>query len=321
MYWNTALSNESDSNGLKYVSKKVRVYAPADMTLRTYSKSNITKDGKQYSEYGLSFSLCGNYWVTWGHLDDLSQELIDASKTAAKHECMNGGQNYQSQDCYEEYISYRIKAGTFIGMSSGRAAGFDLGFYDTSKLNKNILDPHSFKGRITTGKCVMSYAVEPLKSQLMAKLIGDRNCGGVGNDIAGTISGVWLNPDHTTESVIEDYHIALAAHWSDSKLAVFAIGSRTSIPGLSPGVYTFTPNSSTNSNKPFASVKAGEVACYDHLSGWLEGHSVEVGSILVKSETGGIEKISIAGSSSACGSGPFSMPTNVATFQRKNVTS
>lgn len=321
MYWNTGPTTEVDSNGLAYNSKKVKIYAPADMTLRTLSKSDMSRNGKSYSEYGLSFSLCGNYWVTWGHLDDLSPELLDAAKKAAKRECMTGGQSGQSQDCYDEYISYRVKAGTYIAMSSGRAHGFDLGFYDTSKLNENVLDPHAFKGRISTGKCVMNYAVEPLRSQLMAKLVGDRNCGSVGYDIPGTISGVWLNPNHMTESVIEDFHIALAAHWADSKLAVFAIGNKTSIPGLGAGVYSFTPNSSGPSNKTFASVKAGEVACYDHLTGWLEGANVSVGSILVKSETGSVEKIQIAGSATACGSGPYSLPGTTATFQRNNKTS
>lgn len=317
MYWNTELSSDVDSNGLKYVSKRVKVYAPADMTLRTLSTSTLSKDGKSYSEYGLSFSLCGNYWTTWAHLDNISQDLLSAAKTAAKHECATGGQNNQSQDCYDSYISYRIKAGTFIGTSSGRSGGFDLGFYDTSKLNKNILNPHAFKGRITTGKCVMFYAVEPLRSNLMAKLIGDTNCGGVGYDIKGTASGVWLNPDHMAESVIEDLHIALVPHWSDSKLSVFSIGDKISIPGLNPGGYTFTQNSSGPINKPFASVKAGDVACYDHLSGWLNGSVLSIGSILIQTKAGDPESISIAGSPNDCGSGPFKMPEKVAKFQRK----
>lgn len=320
MYWNTAPSNDVDANGLKYVSARVKIYAPADMTLRTFSKSTVARDGKTYSEYGSSFSLCGNYWVTWGHLGEMSQELLDASKKAAKHECLVGGQNSQSQDCYDEYISYRVKAGTYIGMSSGRAGGFDLGFYDTSSPNKNVLDPHSFKGRISTGRCVMNYAVEPLKSNLMAKLIGDNGCGGVGYDLPGTISGVWLNPDHVKESVIEDLHIALVPHWSDSTKQVFAIGEKTSIPGLGPGLYVFTPQMQGPNNRQFSSINAGEVACYDHLTGWLEGAPVSVGSILVKSKTGSAEEIYIAGSASACAAGQSVMPSKFATFTRKNLT-
>ena len=320
MYWNTFPTTDKDANGLAYHSTRVKVFAPADMTLRTVSQSNIDNGDSHYTEYGLSFSICGNYWVTWAHLDNLAPELLAAAKTGADNTCQSASQSQsgKSTDCYWSYISYRIKAGTVIGTSSGRSGGFDFAFYDTAHLNTNVMNPSTFKGRITTGKCVINYMTDSLQAQFLPKMVGNRGCGQFSYDIASSASGVWLAPGNQVLSEMEDYHIALIPYSTDSDLYRISIGGKTSVPGVPGAVYSFsgTPNGETN--KLFSNVKSGEVACYENLKGWVNGAQVTVGSILIKPITGPVEKIYIAGSDQPCGHAPFSMPTNYATFERVN---
>lgn len=323
MYWNTFPASDKDANGVAYHSTRANIYAPADMTLRTVSQSNIDNGGSRYTEYGLAASICGHYWLTWGHIDNLAPEILTAAKTGADNTCQSASQSQsgKSADCYWSYISYRIKAGTLIGTSSGRSGGFDLAFYDTAHLNTNVMNPSTFKGRITTGKCVMNYMIDSLKTQFLSKMVGSRGCGQFSYDIAGTASGVWLAPGNQVLSEMEDYHIALIPYSTDSDLFRISIGGKTSIPGLKGAVYQFAGTSNGETNKLFSNVKSGEVACYDNLKGWVDGAAVSVGSILIKPITGSTEKIYIAGTSQPCGHAPFSMPSDYATFERVNTYS
>jgi len=163
-----------------------------------------------------------------GHLDNLTPEILAAAKTGADNTCQTASQSQsgKSADCYWSYISYRIKAGSLIGTSSGRSGGFDLAFYDTAHLNSNVMNPSTFKGRITTGKCVMNYMTETLKTQFMAKMVGARGCGQFSYDIPGTASGVWLAPGNQVISEMEDYHIALIPYSTDSDLYRISIGGK-----------------------------------------------------------------------------------------------
>lgn len=153
----------------------------------------------------------------------------------------------------------------------------------------------------------------------MAKLTGDNGCGQVGSDIAGTASGVWLATGKRDLTVREDFHIALAKHWSDSKSLVFSIGEMSDIPGVRSGTYSFTPSTS-GANKAFKDVKSGEVACYDNLVK-IGATNEPAPTIYVKPTTGTLEKLEIAGGTGKCGSAPFTMPTSSTTFERRNVNS
>ena len=322
MYFNAPVATgETDSKGQAYRTKKVKLVAPADMTLRTIGKAHIQNGSMDYYEYGLGFSVCGNYWIAFAHIDDVNPDILNAGKSAAKDECQNASQSQsgQSTDCYQTYISYRIKAGTVIGYSSGRAHGFDFAFMDTSKPNANILNPSVFKGKITTGKCVMNYMSSDLKAAFMAKLDGNNGCGQVGSDIAGTASGVWLAVGKSQLAAMEDFHLSLVKHWSDKDLEVFGIGTMSDIPNIKSGRYVFTPTSGP-ANKALEKVKSGEVACYDKLVVDNPGGASAGFSIYIKATTGSTEKIEIGGGTGSCGAGPYSLPSQTQTFERKNIT-
>ena len=155
-----------------------------------------------------------------------------------------------------------------------------------------------------------------MQPKIESKLIGTNGCGQLVSDVPGTAQGVWLAQGDNKHSSQEDYHIALAKHWSDKDLLVFTIGWNAEVPGSSGGVFTFKPNSAGPNNKPFTDVKNGDVMCYDNLSG-RPRNGEATPTLYIKLVTGDTERLTIATASGSCGAGPYSMPANSQTFQRK----
>jgi len=318
MYYNTGSTTEKDPNGVAYRSKILNMYAPADMTLYAASKlTYTTSDGYQYDEYMMTWHFCGTYWMFNAHVGWIAPEIQRAIDSAPVKKCQQGGQlNSKSQDCYSERFAYSVKAGTLYAKSSGRAHGFDFGFTDASKTISTRINPSAFAPRWAAGLCHIDFYPQSLRGPLERKLVGDNGCGQLVSDLPGTAQGVWLSPVPDRYSVQEDYHIALAKHWSDKSLLVFSIGWNAEIPGLDGGVFAFTPKSAGPNNKSFAQVKSGEVMCYDNLQGMTKSGG-SAPTLYVSMREGDTEKLTIAKGSGACGSGPYVMPANSATFERK----
>lgn len=316
MYYNAPqTTTDKDAKGQALRTKKVPVYAPADMVLRSISVNHLTPNGLEYDEYMLGFSLCGHYWVNFAHIDDLNPDIASAYTNAPLKECRSGGQTNaetKSQDCVYQYLSIKVKAGTQIGMSSGRAHGFDFGFVDTTAPATGKLDPGIFSPRWAAGRCHINYYVPDLAAQITAKLIGDNGCGQLVSDVPGTARGMWMQKDKPAQ--MEDFHVALAKHWSDKSLQAFSIGMEARVPGLSGRVYTFKPTQSGN-NRAFELVKPGETVCYDQLQS--NGSGDPLPTIYIQTTTGSTETLKIAGSTGACAANPV-MPASFATFERRN---
>ncbi len=316
MYYNTGAFTEKDPNGVAYRSKLLNIYAPADMTLYSATKSTLTNsDGYKYEEWMFSWYFCDSYWMFNAHIGWIATDVLAAIEAAPMKTCRRGGQlNNEMADCVYERFAYKVKAGTLWGKASGRAHGFDFGFTDASKPLPDRIDPYSHSTRWSAGLCHINYYPQVMRAKLEAKLIGNNGCGQLVSDVAGTAQGVWLAPGK--ESTMEDYHVALAKHWSDKDLLAFSVGWNSEIPEMSGGVFTFTPKSGGPNNKPFTSVRSGEVACYDNLTARTRnGESVP--SIYILMTAGDTEKLTIAKGSGSCGAGPYSMPASSQTFQRK----
>jgi hypothetical protein len=317
MYYNTGATTDKDPNGVPYRSKVVNMYAPADMTLYGAAKLTYTNsDGYQYSEYMMTWHFCGTYWMFNAHVGWIAPEIQSAIDNAPLKNCQKGGQlNTTSQDCYSSRFAYKVKAGTLYAKSSGRAHGFDFGFTDASAPIPARINPRAFAARWAAGLCHINYYPTDMRAKIESKLVGNNGCGQLVSDSVGTAQGVWLAQDPSKYSVLEDYHIALAKHWSEKELLVFSIGWNADIPGMSGGVFTFKPNSSGPSNKPFTEVKDGQIMCYDNLNGTARnGESVP--SILIKMTGGSTEKLTIGKGAGSCGSGPYSLPSSTQTFER-----
>lgn len=315
MYYNAPQTTEKDAQGQALRTKKVPVYAPADMVLRSLSANHLTPNGLEYDEYMLGFSLCGHYWVNFAHIDDLNPDIAAAYPNAPLKECRSGGQTSaetKSQDCVYQYLSIKVKAGTKIGMSSGRAHGFDFGFVDTTAPATGKLNPGIFSPRWAAGRCHINYYTPDLAAQISAKLIGDNGCGQLVSDVPGTARGMWMQKDKPAQ--MEDFHVALAKHWSDKSLQAFSIGTESQVPGLSPRVYTFKPTQSGN-NRAFELVKPGETVCYDQLL--ANGSNDPLPTIYIQMSTGSTEYLKIAGGTGTCAASP-TMPSSYQTFERRN---
>ena len=317
MYYNTGEPTGSgkDPNGVAYRSEIVDVFAPADMVLRGLIKQNVERDGARYSETMMAFSVCDRLWFFTAHIDNVPEEFMTAAKASPRQRCQQAGQTADTQDCFYEYLRLPVAAGTKIGKSSGRAHGFDFGFTDVSKPAAGKLDPGAYSPRWAAGVCHVDYYEPGLRKRIQAKVDGDNGCGQLVSDVAGTAAGVWLAEGKRDMSQVEDFHIALARHWSDKAAWGVSIGERTQIKGIQPGFYELTPTSSGN-NRPFSSVKPGEVVCYDRLifrRGMVPGPTV-----YITMTTGSVEKLRIVGAKGPCPSGKVTMPSGATTYERRN---
>ena len=318
MYYNAGSTTAKDPNGVAYKSKIVDMYAPADMTLYGAAKLTYTMaDGYQYSEWMMTWHFCGTYWMFNAHVGWIDPGVQAAIDAAPVKNCQKGGQlNTNSQDCYSSRFAYKVKAGTLYAKSSGRAHGFDFGFTDASAPISTRINPTVFAPRWAAGLCHINYYPTNLRAKLEAKLVGNNGCGQLVSDVVGTAQGVWLATGANKYSVLEDYHIALVKHWSDKNLLAFSIGWNAEVPGISGGVFTFTPSASGPNNKAFTEVKSGETMCYDNLLGTTRD-GTPAPTIYIKMTGGDTEKLTIAKGTGACGAGPYTMPASSQTFERK----
>lgn len=320
MYYATLPEAGVDEQGFATLSKRVDVYAPADMTLRGLGTSITSADGRPRTEYILNFSVCGTLWFFTAHLGSLNSAIASAYAKAPRKECFDTGITGAPQSCLYSYLSVKVKAGTVIGRSSGYSAGFDFGLADASSPIPGRLDPAAYSPRWSTSRCHLDYYPAAMRSQLTALLVGDNGCGQLGSDQAGTASGVWLAVGKRDLSHRENLHIALAKHWSDKSLRVISIGWEANVPGVPGARYVFTP-STTGNNRDFTLVKPGEVVCYDNLDQqWPQSPSSTAPAIYISVTTGTVEQIHIGGASGACPTNP-TMPAQFQTFERRNTAS
>ena len=318
MYYNTGASTEKDPNGVPYRTKTLNLYAPADMTLYSATKiTNTMADGYKYVEWMMTWHFCGTYWMFNAHIGDVDPGIMKAIEAAPVKVCQKGGQlNTSSDDCVYSRFAYKVKAGTVIGKASGRAHGFDFGFTDASAPIPTRINPKAYAPRWAAGLCHINFYPAEMRAKLEAKLIGNNGCGQLVSDVEGTAQGEWLAIGENKFSTNEDYHVALAKHWSDKDLLAFSFGWNSEVPGISGGVFTFKPNAAGPNNKPFTDVKSGQIACYDNLQGTTRDGS-PAPTIFIKMIGGDTEKLMIAKGSGACGAGPYTMPANSQTFARK----
>lgn len=316
MYYNTVRENGVDSRGFATVTRKARVYAPADMILRGVATSITSSEGRARTEYVMSFSVCGTLWFFTSHITDVAPQILSSLDRAPRREC-GPSSVAGTEACIYSYLSLPLTAGDEIGRSSGYAHGFDFGLADASAPVPGKLDPGAFAPRWSTSRCHLDYYATTLRAQLADLLEGDNGCGQLVSDVAGTASGVWTAVGQRANTYREDLHVALARHWSDRSARVISIGWEANVPGAPGGRYVFSPGSS-GSDPDFSTVRPGVVACYDHLSLSATRSAVStVPAIYISMTSGPVESLRIAGAPGPCPADP-SMPADYQTFERRN---
>jgi hypothetical protein len=299
-----------DSNGLSYNTIRFPVYAPADMHI----SGVITTITSPYTEYSVGAHICGTWWVAFNHLDDVLPEL----KALAN-------QNNKNQ-----LFDVIVKAGTQIGVASGRAHGFDFRAMDASQPIANRVNPRAFSVGWATAVCGLDWFPPAISSAYYSKLAtsySTNQCGTPGKDISGTASGAWLNESNPSNAFAngEKDTFSFVQHNSDPALAYFSVGTMANFGGLRDITFTYKWSSSGLASPLPSNVKSGDVACIDNLvpQGSNSGESYpRVYVQYIGASAGQLEKVIVGiGTIGQCGSGPYVMPATSKTFARYNIPS
>lgn len=311
LYFNAlSATGLKDSNGLSYNTIRFPVYAPADMHI----SGVITTITSPYTEYSVGAHICGTWWIAFNHLDDVLPEL----KAIAN-------QNNKNQ-----LFDVIIKAGTQIGVASGRAHGFDFRAMDASQPIANRANPHAFSAGWATAVCGLDWFPSAISSAYYAKLAtsySSNQCGTPGKDISGTASGAWLNESNPNNAFAngEKDTFSFVQHNSDPTLAYFSIGTLANFGGLRDSTFTYKWSNSGLLNPLPTNVLNGNIACIDNLvpQGPNNGESYpRVYIQYIAASAGQLEKVIVGiGTIGQCGSGPFTMPSTTKTFARYNIPS
>lgn len=313
LYINTGSANgSSDANGLAYRSKKVPVYAPADMTISGIITT--TPMSSPFTEYSVGAHVCGRLWIAFNHVDDLEPAL----KTA--FDKLKNVQNPQ--------YNISLKAGTKIAMSSGRSAGFDFRAMDTTGPTLTRLNPKAWSPGWTTAVCGLDWYSPAIKDFLYGKLATKRTtnkCGEPAMDIPGTASGAWLPIDHADSGNYagESQTFSLVQTNDDPERYYFSIGISAVVDGIKSQTYRYKVSTAGLNNPKAENVKSGDVACIDNLipQGPYSGEAYpRVYIQMVTAPVGQLETISVASASAgSCGAAPYTMPSGVKKFARYNI--
>lgn len=301
MYFNTGSANgATDSTGRTYNSKKVSVFAPADITIRGV----IQTMSSPYKEYSVGAHVCGKLWIAFNHLDDLAPQIQKAYDTSV------GVQNPQ--------INISVRAGEVIAMASGRAHGFDFRAMDASRANPGRINPAIWAPGWVTAVCGLEWYSGPLRDQMFAKLASkysSNSCGNPFQDVAGTASGTWLQEQFLTNgNAGENGSFTLVKSHDTPGSFYLSIGANASVSGIKSATYIYQGSSTGLRNPDPMSIKPGSVACFDGLQ---TRRYEKAPAVVVRVTSGSREKIEVATTGSeTCGAEPYSMPSTATVWWR-----
>lgn len=305
LYFNTGSANgATDSSGRAFNSKKIDVVAPADISVRGIIQTMSTP----YKEYSIGAHVCGQLWIAFNHLDDLSPELQKAFDESV------GKTNAQ--------FSIAFKAGQVLAKASGRAHGFDFRAMDASKPNSGRLAPNIWAPGWVAAVCGLDWYQGALRDRLYAKLASkytSNQCGQPFQDVAGTASGTWLQEEFITNgNAGENGSFTLVRSHDTPGSFYLSIGANATVAGIKSGTYIYQGSTSTTKNPDPTRIVPGTVACFDGLQTRRYERASAVYVRVTAAAKGSREKIEVAAGGDSCGAEPFVMPAAVTTWWRTN---
>ena len=237
------------------------VYSPGNLFITQIVRLEHVTAGIQ--DYTLKLSSPqGRLNITFGHLSSIDSSILAKAPSFDGSECetyMAGGNDYHM--CIV-WTNIEVSAGDIIATGGGLPGqfGVDFGVYDKKRPVKFV---HNRWADYDYG-----YAVSPLDyftseiTEILTPLCGDYVCGSrnirtidpiggtIEYDSTGTLQGLWYKPDHFGDS--EDYHISFVFDNTQPWIPVICWG--ISVPGSTPGVYTFDTENSGIVNRKFVDV-------------------------------------------------------------------
>lgn len=308
-----------DSNSPSGTRITSQLFSPGKIHITSIS-SSYTNGNISTIDYGIVFYPCRELRSYYSHVKTLDTPILTALNSSPQscQDYTTGGSSYHRCDATTDIT---LSAGELMGTVGGNAAAFDFGSYDQRRTPIAFISPSRHYSTQKYTVCPLDYFESSLKTTLESHLgrwdgAVQRTeaplCGSILHDISGTAAGDWYkigSPDSP-----EDPHLALIHDNVYTQREDISIG--TSVPGISPIFYPFDPITTGTHNRDFSQVTAdGNVYCYDSFYDPIGQHAFTGFSILITmptSTTIRVEKLS----SASCGSGPWTMGSSYAEFQR-----
>ena len=257
--------------------KEVPVRSPGDVWITTVTRQEIVNTG--YTDYSLEMASCAQFHFTFGHLSTISQAILEEAGSFGDADCdtsSTGGTTFRG--CSKD-VKISVSAGEVIGTIGGNLGQHELAL-DFGAIDKRVAAPYPNQDRFGESDYLhivspIDYFEESLKHTLKSrssdysgtiKRTIEPVVGEVLQEEFGTAQGIWFYVGDPIWP--EDHHLAMVHHNIDPTKPVFSVG--TSIPGLSSGVYTFTPIGTGTHNRDFSDIKAdGQTYSFGDLGGSL----------------------------------------------------
>ena len=303
----------------------VPVFSPGHIWLTSVATSEHLSASPPFIDYSLDFKPCNQFRAYYIHVQTLSDDLLDRIGPLQEGRCetySTGGQTYRFCD---KRVLVEIRAGEIIG-TTGREGqnALDFGAYDGRATPLAYANPSRHRPSPDGLDqlhvvCVIDYFEPDVRDELVARFEHEDTgssttgpvCGEVEQDEPGTAQGKWYRGG-TVDPFPEDPHLALVHDNFDPSTGAFSIG--TSVPGLSPGVYHFSPRESGSVNLDFGLVTPdGRVYCYDSLS--VRGSPMPSLIILMQLASETTLRIERQ-EAQECGTGPWALRSRYAEFER-----
>lgn len=220
----------------EFDGKKIPIYSPVKMTLRTGSHyQNPAAASMALPDYALWFDAGCGVEVNLAHLKE-----VVASIAAQLPEIKTDSRSSQLSP-----ISFQ--AGELVGYfihNEGDVAGFDFIVRDKKVVNEFINQERYSgyrAGNLINGVCPYDY-YESAKKQEYYNLLGGgggtvfsvKDCGHSSRDVAGTISGMWFLDAQPGESIYEtyddgDYGSTLSIVGDEERITIGNLGPATAL--------------------------------------------------------------------------------------------
>lgn len=310
--------------------RRVPVVFPGGATV---TRINTTEWlGKNKTGYQLYFDPCQGVQAYFYHLGNLAEPLLTAlTNYAGEPNCRQYYAGYDTDVKLCQYqVSIPVKAGDPAGVS-GDGASVDFGMIDYNAPELVFANRDHYTDELRHYVSPLNYFTPEMKARLLAKTgsydgqvirTKEPREGEIAQDIAGTAQGNWFEPgkDWNQFPPPDNATFIALVHDYIGPEPIFSMGTR--LPGVKPGLYSFTPESIGSVNRDFADVKSDIIYCYDRFTNGQTTGKVGLGQIegilILKlsddANTFTIEKIGTAGTT--CHSIEWLFSKNAVTYSR-----
>jgi hypothetical protein len=248
------------------------VVAPGRMWVGEIWVATFSTGGGNYQVFTYP---CRDVRIYWGHIATIGDKLAAAQGgvTPTCNSFPDGTATVTT--CRHTGLSVLLEAGEAIGTGPD-SAGIDLGVIDFRRTPAAFIERGHYDAYYPYYASPLDYFIPSVRAAIEAKtgsVFGKRfrtavPIGGTYmQDVPGTARGNWFSPGKYHRNTTDlSPSLGLATDFVDPAQPVIAIGS--SVPGMTMGLYAFTPRSTGTINRDFADVRAdGSIHCYEAFLG------------------------------------------------------